>query len=153
MNRINKENKLIFINKESEFSYDALKSHPFFKGIDFNNLKDQEAPDIELPKDRAEKMKELGKGFDKIAIDSIENQTNEESRMSDIDDNEINPSSNFSQGKVLLTGLVQKRCGWVFYKPRQLILKDTLKIFYFDAQTNELKVKFFYKFIFIFFFY
>ena len=65
---------------------------------------------------------------------------NELNRMSDIDDNNESNLNKAQQGKVILTGLVQKRCGWVFYKPRQLVLTDILRLYYFDPQTNELKV-------------
>jgi hypothetical protein len=57
------------------------------------------------------------------------------------------PISLFSQeqtseelGKIIMTGLVMKKCGWVFYKPRQLILKDNYTLLYYDPQTNLLKV-------------
>lgn len=50
---------------------------------------------------------------------------------------------NESESNILMTGLVMKKCGWVFYKPRQLILKDNKKLLYYDPQTNKLKVFFF----------
>ena len=49
-------------------------------------------------------------------------------------------SASLSEGKILLTGLVMKKCGWIFYKPRQLILKDNHRLLYYDPQTNKLKV-------------
>lgn len=61
-------------------------------------------------------------------------------------------SASLSEGKILLTGLVLKKCGWIFYKPRQLILKDNHRLLYYDPQTNKLKVKnhsFFKDFIFL----
>jgi len=32
-----------------------------------------------------------------------------------------------------------KKCGWLFYKPRQLILNSKPKLVYYDPDTNQLK--------------
>lgn len=42
--------------------------------------------------------------------------------------------------RVILSGLVLKKCGWLFYKPRQLILNSKPKLVYYDPDTNQLKV-------------
>ena len=52
------------------------------------------------------------------------------------------PGQNLSsnQIRVILSGLVNKKCGWLFYKPRQLILTDVPKLVYYDPANNALKV-------------
>lgn len=42
---------------------------------------------------------------------------------------------------IVLSGLVDKKCGWVFYKHRQLILNSKPRLMYYDPETNQLRVK------------
>ena len=51
-----------------------------------------------------------------------------------------NRSLSLRQGNILLTGLAMKKCGWLFYEPILLVLKDNKKLSYYDSETNKLKV-------------
>ena len=41
------------------------------------------------------------------------------------------------EGKPLISGLVQKKCGWIFYKPRHMVLSDNKIITYYEPQSNS----------------
>ncbi len=42
--------------------------------------------------------------------------------------------------KVILSGLVMKKCGWFFFKTRQLMLNSKPRLVYYDPETSQLKV-------------
>lgn len=145
-NQFFKDNfKLILIGSSNDFT--ALKSHTFFEGICFETLSSQEAPKMSATKTFKKQIsKEISNQnslitnssiYDEGGLDLIKNlpkiKTDQELETMGV-------GASLSEGKILLTGLVLKKCGWVFYKPRQLILKDSHKLFYYDPQTNKLKV-------------
>lgn len=41
---------------------------------------------------------------------------------------------------IIISGLVLKKCGWFFYRARQLILNSKPSLLYFDPETNIKKV-------------
>ena len=41
--------------------------------------------------------------------------------------------------RVILSGLVLKKTGWLFYRPRQLILNSKPRLVYYDPDSNQLK--------------
>lgn len=47
-----------------------------------------------------------------------------------------------SQGNIVLTGLAMRKCGWLFYEPILLVLKDNKMLSYYDPETQKLKVFF-----------
>lgn len=86
-------------------------------------------------------MKQAKTMYDDGGLDLIKNVSNVKDPEKLINET-MGLSASLSDGKILLTGLVLKKCGWIFYKPRQLILKDNHRLLYYDPQTNKLKVKF-----------
>lgn len=44
------------------------------------------------------------------------------------------------QGNVVFSGLIMRKCGWVFYEPVLLVLKDNKQICYYDPTTHKIKV-------------
>jgi len=44
------------------------------------------------------------------------------------------------QLQIILSGLVLMKTGWLFYKPRLLVLNNQPRLTYFDPETKELKV-------------
>lgn len=114
--------------KGSENDYEALKSHAFFKGIDFTKLHEMKPPVFEIQVKKkgnsvpGEKKKEE---VEKIKIREFPKQPS-------IIDKDIT---------ITLSGLVEKKCGWIFYKPRQLILNSKPRLMYYDPNTNQLRVE------------
>ncbi len=78
--------------------------------------------------------------YDETGLDLIKNVSNLKLDPEQMNNESIGMSVSLSEGKILLTGLVLKKCGWIFYKPRQLIIKDNHRLLYYDPQTNKLKV-------------
>ncbi len=85
-------------------------------------------------KDSEDEFEEL-KAVKKLSSQSSIN----EKSIEDLSLTEI-ASPGLKEGKILLTGLVLKKCGWIFYKPRQLIFKEIGKLYYYDPTTGQLKV-------------
>ena len=78
--------------------------------------------------------------YDENGLDLIKNVSNLKAENPEHLNETMGVSVSLSEGKILLTGLVLKKCGWIFYKPRQLILKDNHRLLYYDPQSNKLKV-------------
>mmetsp|Transcript_32690 Transcript_32690/g.56863 ORF Transcript_32690/g.56863 Transcript_32690/m.56863 type:complete len:414 (-) Transcript_32690:4523-5764(-) len=101
----------------SDNDYSALKSHPFFEGIDFSNL-------IEAPI----------QGF---VPPSFDGETLEE----DYEEHDLPieiPASPIMQEQVLIEGLVQKKAGWI-YRKRRLVVSSKPSISYWTPNKDELK--------------
>lgn len=135
----------------SENDFAALKAHKFFEGVNFEALSSQEAPVLPTsnllnkltPKTASPQnsMKQAKTMYDD-GLDLIKNVSNVKSDPEKLINEAMGLSASLSDGKILLTGLVLKKCGWIFYKPRQLILKDNHRLLYYDPQTNKLKVNY-----------
>lgn len=130
----------------SENDFATLKAHKFFEGIVFESLSLQEVPKLPpeslkkvMPVTSQNSMKQSKTCYDE-GMDLIKNISNIKSDPEQMMNETMGVSASLSEGKILLTGLVLKKCGWIFYKPRQLILKDNHRLLYFDPQTNKLKV-------------
>ena len=127
-----------------------MKSHKFFDGIVFETLHAQEAPKLAtseslkkvLPPSNSPQnsIKQAKTFYDDGGLDLIKNISNIKTDPEQMVNETMGVSASLSEGKILLTGLVMKKCGWIFYKPRQLILKDNHRLLYYDPQTNKLKV-------------
>jgi len=115
--------------KGSSNDYAALKKHPLFEGIDFDSIHLMTPPafDIQSPF-RKKKTQKEGTPEQKPAFDTVETPKQE-----------IPEPEERKEIKLMLSGLVLKKCGWLFYKPRQLILTDAPKLVYYDPATNMQK--------------
>ena len=122
--------------KDSPLSYEALKQHKFFKGINFDEVsKTKPIIDAEiLSKLQAEK-KVLAEEDDGI------NSEDEE-----FDEEELERTAKSSttgairdEKKIFKEGIVLKKCGWLFYKKRKLVLNGKPRLSYYDPDNNEYK--------------
>jgi len=113
--------------KGSTNDYQALKSHPFLKGVNFAKLHIQKPPSgIKVTptfEQSIHDFKFLSNDFENKSVyspPSLSNSTIPE--------------------KVIMTDLVRKNLGWFFpmYKERQLILTQT-KLAYYDPNTEQQK--------------
>lgn len=116
---------LKYIGLNNDFK--ALKAHPFFEGIDFENLNEQEAPFFPVisPFKKGKSVE-----FDNL---NIYKQESNEREISPIRNNKN------KDGNILYRWLVMKKCGWIFYNPRKIVVKDCKKLEYYDPETNLLK--------------
>lgn len=106
-----------------------MKSHEFFKDIDFTAL-DKEDPPI------APITSVFKAGNNTMSTDDFEEESFSLSKhISD----EVSINKPISPSGIVMTGLVLKKCGWIFYRPRQLIIYDTPRILYYCPQTSVLK--------------
>jgi hypothetical protein len=91
----------------------ALRAHPFFKGIDWDNLRSTPSP-----------------------IKKAVNPLKTEDKDTDY------YKENIRKRKVLLSGLIRKYKKLLFYDTRQLILYDNGTLEYFDPEDGVMKVLF-----------
>jgi len=97
-------------NRSTSLDYKELKEHKFFEGIDFKKLAETNPPiDPELiEKVKAKKLKkEKRKKRPKAITNAIKQE------------------------------IILKRCGWLFYKNRKLVLTATSSLNYYDPNTGE----------------
>lgn len=116
--------------KGSSLSYEALKQHKFFKGIKFDEiLKVKPAISAEvLYKLRSDK-KPMSDDFDspdeEVSAEALEKPTK--------------PKNPNEANIVMKEGIVLKKCGWVFYKRRNLKLTGRPRLSYYGADKGEYK--------------
>lgn len=126
----------------------ALKAHPLFTGIDFAKLHKAKAPMAEIVsphrqrdqfatfpspiEDPIQKLVPNRKHFLSEDLQTLEEKTGKTPA----------PSTSTAEVKerIILSGLVLKKCGWLFFRPRQLVLNSKPRLVYYDPETNQLKV-------------
>jgi len=104
--------------------FEELKAHPFFKGIDFNNLIKTKPP---ITDEIIERLSEE------------ENKGNEIETSSDEDSVDAKSDIVDTNNKILKKGTVLKKCGLIFYRYRDLILYDKPRLVYFSSRTKDYK--------------
>jgi serine/threonine protein kinase len=113
----NPKNRLGNGPKGSESDFESLKSHPFFKGIDWSLLQTCSSP-LKMPN----------------------NTKNEDDRESDFEENRFLCQLNGKIDKtIILTGLVKKMKYFFMYNTRQLVLYSDGTLEYLDPVENILK--------------
>jgi len=120
--------------------YETLKSHSLFKGIDFANLHEQKPPVVEI----ASPHKRKSYDFDPVTVNTLSSNNRKHFHSDDLSrvETKIGKSVDLTSDKsirVIISGLVLKKCGWFFYKPRQLILNSKPKLVYYDPDSNQLR--------------
>ena len=93
--------------------YTALKAHPYFQGIDIDNIFNMPVPEFERPA--------------------------QPSRKGSDDDLEIDLMNRKHEPKIIKTGLVKKKSPYIFYNTRQLVISSEPRISYYDPNKNEYK--------------
>ena len=139
-----KEGFLNIPHIDSGNGYEALKGHPLFKNTDFATLNEQKPPVIEIASPHKKKSHDLqSAGNSNVGMqNSVNRKVNSEdlTKPSPAKTGQAFTFQTDNQVKVILSGLVLKKCGWLFYKPRQLILNNKPRLVYYDPDTNQLKV-------------
>ena len=122
--------------KGSPNDISALKSHEFFKGIDFNNITSIS------PKLDPLIIEELRRGRE---IDNIEERS--KTMGSSTMESQDSPIGKYSLGgktlgseKIIKEGIVKKKCGWFLYYERRLILTVQPRLCYYVPKTDEYRV-------------
>ena len=149
--------------------YSEIKSHPFFNGIDFDNLEFEDPPILDVK----EKLEKFGYFFPKKQ-NSIINKLSEEKKEFDNDDenheitrklsgdsfdelknnlkgetiehNIINDEKSEDQkdedDTIILEAKLQKKSPWLHYNKRLVRFYSKGHIDYYEPKTNELKGSF-----------
>ena len=107
----------------TEYDIAHLKSHPFFKGIDWKNLHNMTPPNSEN-------------------FDFLLNKKNKEKKMEENKKTEKNKEPEIkSENKeiILKSGELEKKSPWLHYNTRKIILYSTPKIAYIDPSNNKVK--------------
>ena len=124
-----------------------MKAHPLFKGIDFATLAEQKAPISEIPSPHNKKgttsfhvEPEVAHRKYKLSDDFSDRTKKPEPEVVVQSPSKI-PTIIDKNVTIVLSGLVDKKCGWLFFKPRQLILNSKPRLMYYDPETNQLRVK------------
>ena len=123
----------------SALSYTKLKQHEFFKGVDFANFHKLDPPiDHTLLAKLSSDKKKVVSGFESPTETSVSSDSYEE-------EEEDKPSPTLqpkvpAEGKILKEGIVDKKCGWLFYYNRKLVLTSVPSLSYFAPKTNVYKV-------------
>ena len=124
----------------SSLSFLALKQHKFFKGADFQKVLTTDPP---LDPDLIVKLRSEKKsftGFDspvepKMELENSIMLTEEEKRK-------ISDTARYNNNEVrtIKEGIIDKKCGWLFYYNRKFILTSEPRLSYYDPKNNEYKV-------------
>ena len=107
----------------TEYDIAHLKSHPFFKGIDWKNLHNMTPPNSEN-------------------FDFLLNKKNKEKKVEENKKTEKNKEPEIkSENKeiILKSGELEKKSPWLHYNTRKIILYSTPKIAYIDPSNNKVK--------------
>ena len=107
----------------TEYDIAHLKSHPFFKGIDWQNLHNMTPPNSEN-------------------FDFLLNKKNKEKKVEENKKTEKNKEPEIkSENKeiILKSGELEKKSPWLHYNTRKIILYSTPKIAYIDPSNNKVK--------------
>ena len=107
----------------SEYDIKHLKSHPFFKGINWNNLHNMTPPNSEN-------------------FDFLLNKKNKEKKAEEnnnIEKKKVTENKNDQREIILKAGELEKKSPWLHYNTRKVILYSTPKLAYIDPSNNKLK--------------
>ena len=126
--------------KGTEYDINHLKEHPFFKGIDWDNLHNKTPPNSE---DFDFLMKKQVK---KNTISVINNNVKDINSIKEEEENNKNKKNNATDENdenkpiVLRKGYLDKKNPWFFtYNKRKVILDSTPKLVYIDPDKNVIK--------------
>ena len=101
----------------SEYDISHLKAHPFFKGIDWNNLYKISPPNSDK-------------------FDFLLNQKNKTNKKEEKKEDNKNKEE---KEVILKEGELEKKSPWLHYNTRKIILYSTPKIAYIDPSNNKVK--------------
>ena len=125
--------------KGSEYDIAHLKNHPYFKGIDWDNLHNLTPPNSENF-DYLMKKKNNNDGNNNTdnflrsssSIGSIKSRTS-------VEYNSNNNNNGEEQAIILRKGYLEKKSPWLHYNKRKVVLDSTPKLVYIDPSNNKIK--------------
>ena len=107
----------------TEYDISNLKAHPFFKGIQWDNLQNLDPPNSEN-------------------FDFLLNKKNQKTNIKKTEENNKDQNSNCKKEDkeiILKEGELDKKSPWLHYNKRKVILYSTPKIVYIDPSNNKVK--------------
>ena len=127
--------------KGTEYDINHLKAHPFFKGIDWDNLHNMTPPnseDFDFLMKKVVKKNTISVLNNNVKnINSIKEEANENNKNKKNDTTEENDEN---KPIVLRKGYLDKKNPWFFtYNKRKVILDSTPKLVYIDPDKNIIK--------------
>ena len=127
--------------KGTEYDINHLKAHPFFKGIDWDNLHNMTPPnseDFDFLMKKVVKKNTISVLNNNVKnINSIKEEANENNKNKKNDTTEENDEN---KPIVLRKGYLDKKNPWFFtYNQRKVILDSTPKLVYIDPDKNVIK--------------
>ena len=115
----------------SEYDIEHLKNHPFFKGIDWENLYKLTPPNSEsfdYLMSKSDKKNEEAKQQIRNSVPIIPSK-----KM------ELNNSTGEEEAEVLKRGYLEKKSRWFYYNKRKVILYSTPKLVLIEPSTNKIR--------------
>ena len=115
----------------SPLSYEELKKHKFFEGVNFNDITDVE---INIDRKIIERLHEEKKSAVDIDDDLESNGSGDDEEVKRPQTSRI-PRSEMVP-KIIKEGIIEKKCGWIFYKKRKVVLTTKPQILYYEPDKN-----------------
>ena len=119
----------------SEYDIAHLKSHPFFKGINWDNLHNLVPPNS----DTFDHLMNKKKDNDKNNINSKDNKNTNELGNNKTKKADEKSNDNKEKEVVLRQGYLDKKSPWLHYNKRKVILYSTPKLVYIDPSNKKIK--------------
>ena len=128
----------------SEYDIKHLKNHPYFKGINWDNLHTMVPPNSD--KFDYLMIKKSNTNLSS-SVTSVNNNSLKQTNTSDlgmskaksVDEISNNNGKNDDQAVVLRKGYLEKKSPWLHYNKRKVILYSTPKLVYIDPSNNKIK--------------
>ena len=119
-----------------------LKKHQFFKGVEFEHLHKIKPPIDETLMEKIVAEKKLQKSdAGTVSPDDEIVEADMKAAAKKVEEEKKVPSPKRPGDHVIKEGIVSKKCGWIFYKKRKLILTSRPRLSYHSADSNEYKVR------------
>ena len=119
----------------SEYDIAHLKSHPYFKGIDWENLHNLAPPNS----DSFDCLTNKKNDKDKSTNNALQTKNTNELGTVKTKKSEETNSDNNEQAVILRQGYLNKKSPWFHYNKRKVILYSTPKLVYIDPSINKIK--------------
>lgn len=140
------ENRLGAGEEGSEYDIMHLKNHPYFKGIDWDNLHNLTPPNsdsfsFEYKKDKSKNNNNANAKKETTENDSQDHQEHDLPRMSvPIASSAMINEMRGGDATVLRKGYLSKKSRYMFtYNKRKIILDSTPKLTYINPENNKVK--------------
>lgn len=129
--------------KGSDHDYTALKSHPFFAGINFETLPTMTPPKMPGPPVGSIVETDSPSHLIDPRASEILKEIEDKHYHHDQDDRLLATHLKNEKEKashLVISGILLKKCGWIFYKPRRVfVYKDPPRLIYFGVEDNEFR--------------